>query len=63
VIVVSWSPDGKHVAYLTNESAVCVSNSKFESQHNFELPAEIGDFTDGLQGKCRLRTGDILVVL
>ena len=56
VIAVSWSPDGKYVAYLTNERAVCVSNSKFESQYNFKLPAEVGDFTDSLQGKRRLRT-------
>ncbi|KAG0504731.1 hypothetical protein M758_N022400 [Ceratodon purpureus] len=49
VVAVSWSSDGKHVACLTNKRAVCVFNSKFESQYNFELPAEIGDFTDNLQ--------------
>ncbi|KAG0574230.1 hypothetical protein KC19_VG245900 [Ceratodon purpureus] len=49
VVAVSWSSDGKHVAYLTNKRSVCVSNSKFESQYNFDLPAEIGDFTDNLQ--------------
>lgn len=56
MVAVSWSSDGKYVAYLTKERAVCISNSKFEPQYNFELPAEIGDAAGNLQGKCRLRT-------
>lgn len=56
VIAVSWSPDGKHVSYLTKERAVCVCNSKFELEYTFNLPAEIGDVTENLQGKYKLKT-------
>lgn len=52
VIAVSWSPDGKHVAYLTQGGAVCVTNSRVELQHSFELPSQLGDLTENLHGKC-----------
>jgi hypothetical protein len=60
---VSWSPDGKYVSYLTKERAVYVCNSKFESQYTFNLPAEIGDVTENLQGKYKLKTLDNLVIM
>lgn len=47
-VAVSWSPDGKHVAYLTQGGAVCVTNSRVELQHSFELPSQLGDLTENL---------------
>lgn len=60
---VSWSPEGKYVAYLTKERAVCICNSKCELQHTFNLPAEIGDVTENLQGKNKLKMSDKLVLV
>jgi hypothetical protein len=53
-----WSPDGKHIAYSTDDRSLHIATSSLENEFSVDLPADLHEDEDDptLKGKWRLIT-------